>query len=130
MGNIILLDLISLNYINPYLFIFNAYPFFINDYTIINFNFLPLAHDQNILSFTEFFHFDSVTYVHLCKFFLSFNRTEFPLTFLFIYLFILIVSIISKIKLYLEFKLFINNMWVYMKAYRLPKISIDINYFY
>ena len=132
MGNIILLDLIPLNYTNPYLFIFNAYPFFINDYIIINFNFLPLVYDENILGFNflEFFHLDTITYIHLCKFFLSFNRTEFPLTFLFIYLFILIISIISKIKLYLEFKLFISNMWAYIKAYRLPKISIDINYFY
>ena len=127
MGNIILLDFITLDFINPYLFILNAYPY---SFSVQNINYFILLYNYNSLDIVSlnFLNLDQMIYISLCKFFLSFN--EFPLSFLYIYLVILIISIMGKIKLYLEFKSQIKKFILYINRSDFINLSLYLSYFY
>jgi len=127
MGNIILLDFISLDFINPYLFIFNAYPYSFN---VQNINYFILLYNPNYLETMNlnFLNLDQIISINLCKFFMGFS--EFPLSFLYIYLVILILSITGKIKLYFEFRSQIKKFILYINRSEFRNLSLYISYFY
>lgn len=132
MGNIILLDLITLNYINFPFFFFQGYPYYINNFIVFPHNFSTLIDCQ---SYYNFFFLDLLIpdhfeYFTLCKFYLYFNQLVIPLGFLFIYLIILTISIFTKIRLYLEFKHLVKKFIFYLRVLNFKNLFIFYPYFY